>query len=125
MFRRSRLACKRCAPAFAIGLVLAANAAYAQESPHAGHEHHQHGGQPIQLLCPLDAPRPGVVLLDLHMPGKIGWEVLHEIKSDPDLKRIPMIILTRTRNIYLLASERSEHWLENSRQRCYCRRAER
>jgi hypothetical protein len=44
MFRRSRLACKRCAPAFAIGLVLAANEASAQESPHAGHEHHQHGG---------------------------------------------------------------------------------
>ncbi len=41
-----------------------------------------------------DAPRPGVVLLDLHMPGKTGWEVLREIKSDPDLKRIPMIVLT-------------------------------
>jgi hypothetical protein len=44
MFRRPRLACKRCALAFAIGSLLAANEAYAQESPHAGHEHHQHGG---------------------------------------------------------------------------------
>jgi hypothetical protein len=44
MFRRSRLACKRCALAFAIGSLPAANAVYAQESPPAGHEHPQHGG---------------------------------------------------------------------------------
>ena len=40
------------------------------------------------------APRPGVILLDLNMPGKDGREALREIKSDPDLRRIPVIVLT-------------------------------
>lgn len=40
------------------------------------------------------AARPDVVLLDLNLPGKDGREVLAEIKSDPDLKRIPVIVLT-------------------------------
>jgi CheY-like chemotaxis protein len=41
-----------------------------------------------------DAPRPDLVLLDLNLPRKDGREVLDEIKSDPDLKRIPVAILT-------------------------------
>jgi CheY-like chemotaxis protein len=41
-----------------------------------------------------DAPRPDVVLLDLNLPRKDGREVLAEIKSDEDLRRIPVIILT-------------------------------
>src|SRR4029077_11458792 len=41
-----------------------------------------------------DAPRPGVVLLDLNLPGTDGREVLNEIKSHPDLKQIPVIVLT-------------------------------
>jgi CheY-like chemotaxis protein len=41
-----------------------------------------------------DAPRPGLVVLDLNLPGKHGHEVLEEIKGDPDLKRIPVVILT-------------------------------
>jgi two-component system response regulator len=41
-----------------------------------------------------DAPRPGVVLLDLNLPGTDGREVLTEIKSHPDLKQIPVIVLT-------------------------------
>jgi len=40
------------------------------------------------------APRPGVVLLDLNLPGIDGRQVLSEAKADPELKRIPMIILT-------------------------------
>ena len=40
------------------------------------------------------SPRPDLVLLDLNMPKKDGREVLDEIKSDPDLKRIPVVILT-------------------------------
>jgi two-component system, chemotaxis family, response regulator Rcp1 len=39
-------------------------------------------------------PRPDMVLLDLNMPKKDGREVLAEIKADPDLKRIPVVILT-------------------------------
>jgi chemotaxis family two-component system response regulator Rcp1 len=41
-----------------------------------------------------DAPRPDLVLLDLNLPKMDGREVLAEIKSDPDLKRIPVVILT-------------------------------
>ncbi len=43
------------------------------------------------------APRPGLVLLDLNLPRKDGREVLAEIKSDPELKRIPVIVLTTSR----------------------------
>jgi len=41
-----------------------------------------------------DAPRPDVILLDLNLPRKTGFEVLADIKNDPDLKRIPVVILT-------------------------------
>ena len=41
-----------------------------------------------------DAPRPGVILLDLNMPRKNGMEALEEIKADPDLRRIPVVVLT-------------------------------
>lgn len=41
-----------------------------------------------------DAPTPDVVLLDLNLPKKDGREVLAEIKSDPQLKRIPVVIVT-------------------------------
>ena len=43
------------------------------------------------------APRPGLILLDLNMPRKDGREVLKEIKSDPDLRRIPVVILTTSK----------------------------
>lgn len=41
-----------------------------------------------------DAPRPGMILLDLNMPRKDGREALGEIKADPDLRTIPVVILT-------------------------------
>ena len=41
-----------------------------------------------------DKPRPDMIMLDLNMPRKDGRQVLAEIKSDPDLKRIPVVILT-------------------------------
>jgi len=40
------------------------------------------------------AARPDVILLDLNLPKKTGHEVLAEIKHEPDLKRIPVVILT-------------------------------
>ncbi len=39
-------------------------------------------------------PRPDVILLDLNLPRKDGREVLAEIKQDPNLRRIPVVILT-------------------------------
>jgi len=41
-----------------------------------------------------DAPRPDVILLDLNLPKKDGREVLAEIKSDPLLKTIPVVVIT-------------------------------
>ena len=41
-----------------------------------------------------NAPRPDLILLDLNLPRKAGHEVLAEIKSDSDLQRIPVVVLT-------------------------------
>jgi chemotaxis family two-component system response regulator Rcp1 len=44
------------------------------------------------------SPRPDLILLDLNLPKKSGREVLEEIKKDPDLKRIPVVVLTTSGN---------------------------
>jgi len=41
-----------------------------------------------------EAPRPDMILLDLNLPRKDGREVLEEIKADPDLRSIPVVVLT-------------------------------
>jgi CheY-like chemotaxis protein len=41
-----------------------------------------------------DAPRPDIILLDLNLPRMDGREVLSRIKADPDLKRIPVVVIT-------------------------------
>jgi CheY-like chemotaxis protein len=41
-----------------------------------------------------NAPRPDLIVLDLNLPKKSGREVLAEIKEDPDLRRIPVVVLT-------------------------------
>ena len=41
-----------------------------------------------------DAIRPDIILLDLNLPKKSGHEVLQEVKTDLDLRRIPVVILT-------------------------------
>ncbi len=46
---------------------------------------------------PRDSPRPGIILLDLNMPRKDGREALREIKTDPSLRQIPIIILSTSR----------------------------
>jgi two-component system, chemotaxis family, response regulator Rcp1 len=40
------------------------------------------------------APRPDVILLDLNLPRKDGREVLEEVKADPELRTIPVVVLT-------------------------------
>jgi two-component system, chemotaxis family, response regulator Rcp1 len=44
-----------------------------------------------------EAPRPDLILLDLNLPRKDGREVLKEVKSDPDLRRIPVVVLTTSK----------------------------
>ncbi|MGB7747364.1 MAG: response regulator [Verrucomicrobiia bacterium] len=44
-----------------------------------------------------DAQLPGLILLDLNMPRKDGREALKEIKADPNLRRIPIVVLTTSK----------------------------
>ena len=46
---------------------------------------------------PEKSPRPGLILLDLNMPKKDGREALAEIKSDPHLKQIPVVVMTTSK----------------------------
>jgi CheY-like chemotaxis protein len=50
-----------------------------------------------QYADPGSSPRPGLILLDLNMPKKDGREALKEIKADPKLRRIPVVILTSSK----------------------------
>jgi CheY-like chemotaxis protein len=59
------------------------------------------GEQALQFLRKVgryaDAPRPGLVLLDVNLPRRSGLEVLAELKQDPDLLVIPVVMLTTSR----------------------------
>ena len=64
----------------------------------------ENGEELMDYLChrgksaqPASAPRPSLVLLDLNMPRKDGREALREIKSDADLRRIPVVVLTTSK----------------------------
>ncbi|HXT40714.1 MAG TPA: response regulator [Candidatus Angelobacter sp.] len=46
---------------------------------------------------PRESPRPGLILLDLNMPRKDGREALREIKNDPKLREIPVVVLTTSK----------------------------
>lgn len=50
-----------------------------------------------RFWAPAQSPRPDLVLLDLNMPRKNGWEALYEIKLDPSLWEIPVVILTASK----------------------------
>jgi len=45
-----------------------------------------------------NAPRPGLIMLDLNMPRKDGRTALFEIKQNPELKRIPIVVLTTSKS---------------------------
>jgi CheY-like chemotaxis protein len=50
-----------------------------------------------KFAAPNAAPTPGLILLDLNMPRMDGREALREIKADPELRRIPIIVLTTSK----------------------------
>jgi CheY-like chemotaxis protein len=50
-----------------------------------------------KYASPAEAPRPGLILLDLNMPKKDGREALREIKSDPELRQISVVVLTTSK----------------------------
>jgi CheY-like chemotaxis protein len=56
------------------------------------------GAQALEFLRRLgpyaDAPRPGLILLDVNLPKLSGLEVLAELKQDPDLLDVPVVMLT-------------------------------
>ncbi|HET6508847.1 MAG TPA: response regulator [Baekduia sp.] len=54
-------------------------------------------GEGVYAPGGVEAPRPGLILLDLNMPKKDGREALAEIKGDPDLRRIPVVVLTTSK----------------------------
>ncbi|MGI9418762.1 MAG: response regulator [Geminicoccaceae bacterium] len=61
------------------------------------------GGEALDYLFrrgsyapPADAPRPGIVLLDLNMPGIDGREVLSTVKGDSELRPIPVVVMTNS-----------------------------
>jgi CheY-like chemotaxis protein len=59
------------------------------------------------------APRPDLILLDLNLPKKNGREVLQEIKSDPALRRIPVMILSTSK------ADQDLHKAYNLHANCY------
>ena len=53
----------------------------------------------LRRIVPFEnAPRPALIVLDIHMPGMDGCSVLREVKADPNLRRIPVIMFSATNN---------------------------
>lgn len=75
--------------------------------------HVENGVEAIDFLyrrgAYFDAPRPDLILLDLNLPKKDGREVLIEIKNDPDLRAIPVVVLTTSTADEDIASAYGEH----------------
>ena len=75
--------------------------------------HVEDGEQALSFLrrqdCHATAPRPDLILLDLCLPRKSGREVLEEVKKDPDLKSIPVIIMTTVDDREIIRQVYSEH----------------
>ncbi|WP_254511554.1 response regulator [Anatilimnocola floriformis] len=62
------------------------------------------GAELMDYLCrrnkfsdPASSPRPGLILLDLNMPKKDGREALREIKADPKLRNIRVVVMTTSK----------------------------
>ena len=59
-----------------------------------GEELMQYLGRSGKYVDPMLSPRPALILLDLNMPKKDGRQALVEIKRDPDLQKIPVVVWT-------------------------------
>jgi len=55
------------------------------------------------------APRPSLMFLDLNMPRKDGREVLREVKADPELRRIPVVVMTSSQTEEDIARAYDQH----------------
>ena len=60
--------------------------------------HSENGEAALVYLKAETSKHPGVILVDLNMPKMNGIEFLKNIKSDPELKKIPVVVLTTSRN---------------------------
>jgi len=65
--------------------------------------HLRNGQEALDYLCrrgqyqdPAKSPRPGLILLDIKMPKMDGFAVLEQVKADPQLRQIPVLMLTST-----------------------------
>lgn len=75
------------------------------ESRLANNLHFVHDGEELmdylyqrgEYIDESNSPRPGLILLDLNMPRKDGREALKEIKADPNLRQIPIVVLTTSK----------------------------
>ena len=56
------------------------------------------GEEALRALRAPDAERPGIILLDLNMPGINGIELLKALKQDEELRRIPVVVLTTSKD---------------------------
>lgn len=64
---------------------------------HNGEELMDYLGRCGKYQDPASSPRPGLILLDLNMPRKDGREALREIKNNPSLRQIPIVVLTTSK----------------------------
>jgi CheY-like chemotaxis protein len=83
------------------GDVLLIREAFEHNKVHNTLQHVSDGVEAIEFLrrqgAHADAPRPDLILLDLNLPRKDGREVLAEIKEDPELRSIPVVVLTTSK----------------------------
>ncbi|WP_433617768.1 response regulator [Dactylosporangium sp. CA-139114] len=76
------------------GDVLITREAFAEHKLHNRLTVCSDGAEALRLLHRADAPRPDIILLDLNLPGVDGRAVLEAVHADPDLARIPVVVLT-------------------------------
>lgn len=64
-----------------------------------------------KLLLYAKEMKPDIFILDVNMPGMSGWEVLQKIRNDDELKKIPVLMLSVSRDIDLAVAKGAAHFL--------------